>query len=125
MPSGRQERPAEQGVGFYNQRDTVEQWIKEGKYAIKVPQQHDTRSPTNLANFLRTLALPQAMAHWSLTTLREKPVKIGARMVPHGRYITFQMAEVARDGPDVRADSSAVRPVACHRRCRSDWSGGR
>ena len=49
----------------------------------------------NLANFLRTLALPQAMAHWSLTTLREKLVKIGARMVRHGRYVIFQMAEVA------------------------------
>ncbi len=48
-----------------------------------------------LANFMRTLALPRAIAHWSLTTLREKLVKIGARMVRHGRYVTFQMAEVA------------------------------
>ncbi len=38
------------------------------------------------------------MAHWSLTTLREKLVKIGARMVRQGRYITFQMAEVAVSG---------------------------
>ena len=38
------------------------------------------------------------MAHWSLTTLKEKLVKIGARMVRHGRYITFQMAEVAVSG---------------------------
>ncbi len=35
------------------------------------------------------------MGHWSLTTLREKLVKIGAKVVRHGRYITFQMAEVA------------------------------
>jgi len=52
----------------------------------------------NLANFTRTLALPRAIAHRSLTTLREKLVKIGARMVRHGRYITFQMAEVAVSG---------------------------
>jgi len=52
----------------------------------------------NLSNLLRTLALPQAMAHWPLTTLREKLVKIGARMVRNGRYITFQMAEVAVSG---------------------------
>ena len=52
----------------------------------------------NLANFMRTLALPRAMAHWSLTTLREKLVKIGARMVRHGRYVTFQLAEVAVSG---------------------------
>ncbi len=38
------------------------------------------------------------MVHWSLTTLREKLVKIGARMVRHGRDITYQMAEVAVSG---------------------------
>ena len=30
-----------------------------------------------------------------MTTLREKMVKIGAKVVSHGRYITFQLAEVA------------------------------
>ncbi len=35
----------------------------------------------NLGNFLRTLALPEAVEHWSLTTLREKLVKIGANVV--------------------------------------------
>ena len=30
-----------------------------------------------------------------LTTIREKLVKIGAKVVAHGRYVTFQMAEVA------------------------------
>ena len=49
----------------------------------------------NLANFMRTLALPQEVEHWSLTTLREKLVKIGARIVRHGRYVVFQLAEVA------------------------------
>jgi len=49
----------------------------------------------NLANFLRTLALPREIAQWSLTSLREKVVKIGAKVVSHGRYLVFQMAEVA------------------------------
>jgi hypothetical protein len=49
----------------------------------------------NLGNFLRRLALPQSVKHWSLTTLREKLVKIGAKIVTHARYVTFQMAEVA------------------------------
>ncbi len=49
----------------------------------------------NLGNFLRTLALPEAVAHWSLTTLREKLIKIGAKVVLRGRYITFRLAEVA------------------------------
>ncbi len=44
---------------------------------------------------LRTLALPKEVEHWSLTTLREKLVKIGAKVVVHGRYVTFQLAEVA------------------------------
>ncbi len=41
------------------------------------------------------LALPMEMEHWSLTTRREKLVKIGAKVVAHGRYVTFQLAEVA------------------------------
>ncbi len=49
----------------------------------------------NLANFMRSLALPEEVEHWSLTTLREKLVKIGAKVVRHGRYVTFQLAEVA------------------------------
>jgi hypothetical protein len=44
---------------------------------------------------MRTLALPQSVEHWSLTTLRDKLVKIGAKVVRHGRYVTFQLAEVA------------------------------
>ena len=44
---------------------------------------------------MRTLALPKEIEHWSLTTIREKLVKIGAKVVAHGRYVTFQMAEVA------------------------------
>jgi hypothetical protein len=103
-------RPAEQVVAFYNRRGTAEQWIKEGKNAIKWTRLSCQRFRNNevrlqlhalaynLANFMRTLALPRAIEHWSLTTLREKLVKIGARMVRHGRYITFQMAEVAVSG---------------------------
>ena len=42
-----------------------------------------------------TLALPREVEHWSLTKLREKLIKIGAKVVRHGRYVTFQSAEVA------------------------------
>ena len=100
-------RPAERVVAFYNQRGTAEQWIKEGKNAIKWTRLSCRRFRNNevrlqlhalaynLANFMRTLALPKEVVHWSLTTLREKLVKIGAKVVSHGRYVTFQMAEVA------------------------------
>jgi hypothetical protein len=49
----------------------------------------------NLGNFLRRLVLPPEMARWSLTTLREKLVKIGARLVRHARRLVLQLAEVA------------------------------
>jgi len=100
-------RPAERVVGFYNQRGTAEQWIKEGKNAMKwtrltccsfaanAVRLQPHALAYNLGNFLRTLALPHAFAHRSLTSLREKLVKIGAKAVSHGRYVVFQMAEVA------------------------------
>ena len=49
----------------------------------------------NVGNFMGTLAMPEAAERWSLTSLREKLIKIGARVVSHGRYVTFQLAEVA------------------------------
>ena len=49
----------------------------------------------NLGNFLRQVVLPQSVRHWTLTTLREKLIKIGAKVVRHSRKIVFQMAEVA------------------------------
>ncbi len=94
-------------VAFYNGRGTAEQWIKDGKNAAKWTrlsccsfsanavrlQLHAVAY--NLGNFLRTLALPDEIDKWSLTSLRGKLVKIGTKLVAHGRYMTFQMAEVA------------------------------
>ena len=94
-------------VDFYNGRGTAEQWIKEGKNAVKWTRLscHDFLDNQvrlqlfalayNLGNFLRRLALPRSVKHWSLTTLREKLIKIGAKVVTHSRYIIFQMPEVA------------------------------
>ena len=49
----------------------------------------------NLANFLRQLVLPKPIRGWTLTTLREKLVKIGAKVVTHAKNVVFQLAEVA------------------------------
>ncbi len=93
-------------VKFYNKRGTAEQWIKEGKYALKWTRLscHDFLDNQvrlqlfalayNLGNFLRLFALPKSIKDWSLRTMREKLVKIGAKVVRHARYVTFQMAEV-------------------------------
>jgi len=100
-------RAPRDAVRFYNQRGTAERWIKEGKNAVKWTRLscHDFADNQvrlqlfalayNLGNFLRRLALPLGVKHWSLTTLREKLVKIGAKVVTHARYVIFQMAEVA------------------------------
>jgi hypothetical protein len=100
-------RPARKVVAFYNGRGTAEQWIKEGKNAVKWTRLSCTAFCANavrlqlhalaynLSSFLRTLALPGEIAQWSLTSLREKVVKIGAKVISHGRYAMFQMAEVA------------------------------
>ena len=94
-------------VQFYNKRGTAEQWIKEGKIALTWTRLscHEFRDNEvrlqlfalayNLGNFLRRLALPRKISHWSLTTLREKAIKIGAKVVRSSRYVTFQLAEVA------------------------------
>ena len=55
---------------------------------------HERRFAT-LGNLLRTLAIPEAIEKWSLTSLREKLIKIGAKVVSQGCYVAFQMAEVA------------------------------
>ena len=75
-------RPVERIVACYDQRGTCEQWIKEGKGAIKWTrlscrtfaanavrlQLHALAH--NLGNFLRTLAPPEPIKDWSLTSLR-------------------------------------------------------
>ena len=100
-------RPAERVVSFYNKRGTCEQWIKEGKGAIKLTRLSCRTYAANavrlqlhalaynLGNFLRTLATPEPIKDWSLTSLKEKLIKIGAKVVSHGRYVAFQMTEVA------------------------------
>jgi hypothetical protein len=94
-------------VKFYNKRGTAEQWIKEGKYALNWTRLscHDFVDNQvrlqlfglayNLGNFLRRLVLPKPVKKWSLRTLREKLIKIGAKVIKHSRYVVFQMAEVA------------------------------
>jgi hypothetical protein len=99
--------PNERVLAFYNDRGTAEQYIKEGKHALKWTRLSCMRFMANvvrlqlhalaynLANFLRTLATPDEIGTWSLTSLRERLIKTGARLVRHARYATFQIAEAA------------------------------
>ena len=99
--------PNERVLAFYNARGTAEQHIKEGKHALKWTRLSCMRFAANavrlqlhalaynLANFLRTLGTPAEIERWSLTSLRERLIKTGARLVRHARYAVFQFAEAA------------------------------
>ena len=93
-------------VRFYNGRGTAEQWITEGKNALNwtrlschkfVANQVRLGLFTlayNLGNFVRRLALPEAIKRWSLTSLQTRLIKTGGRLVRHVRRLVFQLAEV-------------------------------
>ncbi len=92
-------------VRFYNKRGTAEQWIKEGKQAVKMTRLscHRFRSNEvrlwlsviayNLGNLWRRLVLPRRIEKWSLTSLQQRLVKTGGRLVKHARYYWLLLAE--------------------------------
>jgi hypothetical protein len=93
-------------VRFYNSRGTAEQWIKEGKYALNWTRLSCHKFVANqvrlwlfilaynLGNFVRRLALPEAIKDWSLRSVQTRLIKIGGRLVRHARRLVFQIAEV-------------------------------
>jgi len=97
--------PSRAVVRFYNKRGTAEQWIKEGKQAVKMTRLscHRFRSNEvrlglsvlayNLGNLWRRLALPKRIENWSLTSLQQRLVKTGGRLVKHARYYRLLLAE--------------------------------
>ena len=92
-------------VRFYNKRGTAEQWIKEGKQAVKLTRLscHRFRANEvrlwlsliayNLGNLCRRLVLPMRVATWSLTSLQQRLVKTGGRLIQHARYYWLLLAE--------------------------------
>jgi hypothetical protein len=97
--------PSRAVVRFYNKRGTAEQWIKEGKQAVKMTRLscHRFRSNEvrlwlsviayNLGNLWRRLALPSRIGSWSLTSLQQRLVRTGGRLVKHARYYWLLLAE--------------------------------
>ncbi len=92
-------------VRFYKKRGTAEQWIKEGKQAVKMTRlsRHRFRSnevrlwlsviACNLGNLWRRLVLPKRIDHWSLTSLQQRLMKTGGRLTKHARYYWLLLAE--------------------------------
>ena len=98
------ETPSRAVVRFYNKRGTAEQWIKEGKQAVKMTRlschfrSNQVRLALsllayNLGNLLRRLALPKRIENWSLTSLQQRLVKTGGRLVKHARSYWLLLAE--------------------------------
>jgi hypothetical protein len=97
--------PSRAVVRFYSKRGTSEQWIKEGKQAVKMTRLscHRFRSNEvrlwlsviayNLGNLWRRLVLPKRIDKWSLTSLQQRLVKTGGRLVKHARYYWLLLAE--------------------------------
>ena len=89
----------------YNKRGRAEQWIKEGKQAVKRTRLschrircHELRLwlsvvAYNLGNLWRRLVLPQRIWNCSLTSLQQRLVKTGGRLVKHARYYWLLLAE--------------------------------
>jgi hypothetical protein len=98
--------PSKGIIQFYNGRGTAEQWIKEGKYALNWTRLSRHKFVANqvrlwlfvlaynLGNFMRRMALPEAIKHWTLTSLQTRLIKTGGRLVRHARRLVFQLAEV-------------------------------
>jgi Transposase DDE domain group 1 len=92
-------------VRFYNKRGTAEQWIKAGKGAVKLTRLscHRFRANEarlalsviayNLGNLWRRLALPKRIDTWSLTSLQQRLIRTGGRLVKHARYYWLLLAE--------------------------------
>jgi hypothetical protein len=92
-------------VRFCNKRGAAEQWIKEGKRAVKMTRLscHPFRSNEvrlwlsviayNLGNLWRRLVLPRRIGNWSLTSLQQRLVKTGGGLVKHARYYWLRLAE--------------------------------
>jgi hypothetical protein len=64
-------------VRLYNKRGTAEPWIKESKQAVKMAR----------------LARPLRVGDWSLTSLQQRLVKTGGRLIKHARYYWLLLAE--------------------------------
>ncbi len=115
---------------FHHQLGTAERHIREGKNAIVGTRLSCRRFAANavrlqrhglaydLANFLRTLTSPDPVSHRSMTSLRDRLVKIGAKIFRHGRSITCQMAEVmvSRGWCSSLSSTPTRRCLRCRRR---------
>jgi Transposase DDE domain group 1 len=92
-------------VRFYNKRGTAEQWIKEGKQATHWTRLscHRFRANEvrlqlsllayNLGNLWRRHVLPKRIDNWLLTSLQQRLVKTGGRVVKHAGYYWLLLAE--------------------------------
>ena len=99
------ETPSRAMARFYNERGTAQQWIKEGKQAVKMTRLscHRFRSNQvrlalslqayNLGNLWRRLGLQKGIENWLLTSLEQRLVKAGGRLVKHVRYYWLLLAE--------------------------------
>ena len=122
-------------VRFYNKRGTAEQWIKEGKQAVAITRLscHRFRANEvrlwlsviayNLGNLWRRLALATPIGRWSLTSLQQRLVKTGGRLIQHARYYWLVLAEKPSDAAVVCRHAAEDRGAAVAGGIRRAQSG--
>jgi hypothetical protein len=114
-------------VRFYNKRGTSEQWIKEGKQAVKMTRLscHRFRSNEvrlwlsviayNLGNLWRRLVLRRRIGNWSLTSPQQRLLKMGGRLVKHAPLLLAAAGREPSDAATLRGDGRADRVASLGR----------
>jgi hypothetical protein len=116
--------PSQAMVRFYNKRGTAEQWIKEGKQAVKMTRLscHRFRANEvrlwlsviayNLGNLWRRLALPAPIGKWSLTSVQQRFVKTGGRLIQTCALLLVAIGREPSDAAAVRRHAGEDRGLA-------------
>jgi hypothetical protein len=128
------ETPGRAVVRFYNKWGTAEQWIKEGKRAVKMTRLscHRFRSNQvrlalslllyNLGNLWRRLGLPRGIKNWSLTSLQQRLVKTGGRLVKDCPLLLADAGGRTSDAVAVRGDARPDRTATDNDGIGGSWS---
>ncbi len=85
------EHDPEQVPAFYGELESAILWLMDTTFESKDPDEKSRLAATEIR---ARLVVPQNTKHSSSTTLREKLIKVGAKVVRHSKNVTFQLAEV-------------------------------
>jgi hypothetical protein len=83
-----------QGIGFRSLTEAIDTTTAQGVLVFHMGTSKNIRSRRDDRRLRAARCVPGTSIA-PMTTLKQKLIKIGAKVVSHGRYVAFQMAEVA------------------------------